>query len=101
MADLPKVTVVYAKANLQWQRIVALTQDMTIEQAVRQSGLMEELPEIDLSTMRTGVFGKLKPLDTMLRDRDRIELYRPLIADPKEARRQRQSQRQRLDFEKR
>lgn len=101
MADPQNVIVVYAKADRQWQRTVALTQDMTLEQAVRQSGLMEELPEINLAVMRTGIFGKLKPPDTLLRDKDRIELYRPLTADPKESRRQRLSQQQRRGNEKR
>lgn len=89
MADRQEVIVVYAKADRQWQQSVTLVPGLTIEQAVLRSGLMEELPEIDFSALRVGIFGKLKPLDTILRDQDRIEIYRPLIADPKESRRQR------------
>lgn len=95
MADRQEVIVVYAKADRQWQRTVALVPGLTIEQAVLRSGLMEELPEIDLSVLRVGIFGKLKSLDTILRSKDRVELYRPLTADPKESRRQRVVHRQR------
>ena len=56
----------------------------TLEQAARSA-----LPQLDLSQFRVGVFGKLKTLDTVLRAHDRVELYRPLLADPKESRRRR------------
>ena len=62
---------------------------LTLQQAVEASGLLEKHPEIDLAKNKFGIFAKLSKLDTLLRDRDRVEIYRPLIADPKEVRKQR------------
>ncbi|PPE70920.1 RnfH family protein [Caldimonas thermodepolymerans] len=59
----------------------------TILHAVRASGVLGRHPEIDLATQRVGIWGKVKPLSQPLRDRDRVEIYRPLTVDPKEARR--------------
>ena len=64
-------------------------QGMTAEQAIRQSKIIEQFPEIDLAVNKVGVFGKLASLETALRHMDRVEIYRALIADPKEVRRQR------------
>jgi putative ubiquitin-RnfH superfamily antitoxin RatB of RatAB toxin-antitoxin module len=61
----------------------------TIEQAITASGLLQEIGEIDLAVYPVGIYGKKKPLDTVLRHLDRIEIYRPLVADPKESRRRR------------
>lgn len=94
MADCGEVLVVYAKADRQWQQAVSLTPGLTVEQAIRQSGLLALLPEIDLALHRVGIFGKLKALDALVRDRDRIEIYRPLTADPKESRRRRATRRE-------
>jgi len=62
---------------------------ITAEAAVKQSGISAKFPEINLAENKIGIFGKLPQLDTVIRDKDRIEIYRPLIADPKEVRRQR------------
>ncbi len=61
----------------------------TLHDAIRQSGMLAEVPEIDLSVLHVGVFGKRKTLDDVLRNGDRVEIYRPLIADPKDSRRRR------------
>jgi putative ubiquitin-RnfH superfamily antitoxin RatB of RatAB toxin-antitoxin module len=61
----------------------------TIEGAIRASGLLQDVPEIDLAVYPVGIYGKKKPLDTVVRPLDRIEIYRPLVADPKESRRRR------------
>ncbi|KAB2837415.1 MAG: RnfH family protein [Burkholderiales bacterium] len=61
----------------------------TVREAIERSGILARHPEIDLTSNKVGVFGKLVKLDTILHDRDRIEIYRPLLADPKEIRRQR------------
>lgn len=61
----------------------------TVLHALRASGLLERHPDIDLATQAVGVWGRKCPLSQALRERDRIELYRPLTVDPKEARRQR------------
>ena len=61
----------------------------TIEEAIHGSGLLVLHPEIDLAKNKIGVYGKLKTLDTVAREGDRIEIYRPLVADPMESRRRR------------
>lgn len=73
------------------QKIIALQVDpgTTAEQAVLHSGIQNEFPDIEIPRCDLGIFGKLTPRDTVLRVGDRVEIYRPLIADPKEVRRQR------------
>lgn len=61
----------------------------TVKQAIDSSGVLARFPEIDLSVQKVGIFGKLKPLDALLHDGDRIEIYRALQADPMESRRRR------------
>jgi putative ubiquitin-RnfH superfamily antitoxin RatB of RatAB toxin-antitoxin module len=61
----------------------------TIQGAINLSELLSTCPEINFSRCKTGIFGKVKPFDTVLRSGDRIEIYRPLTADPMEARRRR------------
>ncbi|WP_293777249.1 RnfH family protein [uncultured Oxalicibacterium sp.] len=61
----------------------------TIQQAIDSSGIVRNVPEIDISVCKVGIYGKIKTLDTIVRAQDRIEIYRPLIADPKESRRRR------------
>ena len=67
----------------------------TLEQAIRQSGVLARHPEIDLHTARIGVYGKLRQLSDLARAGDRIEIYRPLQADPKDSRRRRARHKQR------
>ena len=69
--------------------VVKLPAGSTAEEAISKSGILAEFPEIDLAVNKVGIFSKACKLDTVLRDKDRIEIYRPLIADPKEVRRQR------------
>jgi len=83
------VEVVYALAHEQTMLTVEVAQGTTLAEAIKISGLQGKYPEIDLGSNKVGIFGKLSKLDTVLRDRDRIEIYRPLIADPKEVRRKR------------
>ena len=82
-----RVEVVYALPERQVLRRVSLREGSTVGDALLESGLMREFPEID--SMRTGIFGRPVGKDALLRDRDRVEIYRPLRADPKEARRAR------------
>lgn len=89
MAEQIQVEVCYASAERQWLRVLTVDAGTTLELAIALSGLAGELPEIDLAGMPVGIFGKKKPLDTVLRQHDRVEIYRPLIADPKHARRRR------------
>ncbi len=90
MSELIQVEVVYALRDVQKVVHVQVEGGATIAQAVAESGLLRDYPEIDLGGRnKVGVWNKLSKPDTVLRDKDRIEIYRPLIADPKEVRRQR------------
>jgi putative ubiquitin-RnfH superfamily antitoxin RatB of RatAB toxin-antitoxin module len=89
MAELIHVQVCYASADRVFLRDLTVAQGTTIEQAIVQSGVLEEIAGIDLAVQPVGLYGKKRPLDTLLRARDRIEIYRPLVADPKESRRRR------------
>ena len=83
------VEVAYALPNQQLIIPVQVAPEANAEVAVRKSGILAKFPEIDLNVNQIGVFGKLIRLDTPLRNLDRVEIYRPLIADPKEVRKQR------------
>ena len=85
------VEVKVAYANPEEQVIVALTmpENSTVEAAIKASGLLDRFPEISQSELKAGVFGEVCKLDHPVKEADRIEIYRPLLHDPKEARRQR------------
>lgn len=89
MADIINVEVIYALPQRQELVTVKLPEGSTLQQAVEASGLLAKYPEIDLTKGRFGIFAKLSKLDAPVRDRDRVEIYRPLLADPKEVRKQR------------
>lgn len=89
MAESIQLEVTYAKPERQEVVSLRLPAGSTIKQAIEASGLMARYPEIDLAKAKVGIYGKLSRMDTVVRDRDRVELYRPLIADPKEVRKQR------------
>jgi len=99
MAEAPRlqVQICYAAPGLQVLKDTEVEQGATIQQAIIGSGLLREQPAIDLSMCKVGIFGKIKTLDTVLRARDRIEIYRPLIADPKQSRRRRAAHREQAD----
>jgi len=88
MSDF-RVEVVYALP--QRQTLIALTVDegTTVAQAIRRSGLLEQHPDLDPKTAQVGMWGRAVELDHRLRDRDRVEIHRPITADAKEARRER------------
>ncbi|MGT2470732.1 RnfH family protein [Paraburkholderia terrae] len=83
------IEVCYALPREQTLIELQLPQGTTLGQAIDASGILARHPAIDLTKQKTGVFGKLKPLDTVLADHDRVEIYRPLIVDPKLARQRR------------
>ena len=89
MAELITVDIVYALRDVQELITLKLPAGVTVRDAVERSGLLVKFSEIDLTKNKLGVFAKLVKPDTVLRDRDRVEIYRPLIADPKEVRKQR------------
>lgn len=84
-----KVEVAYAKPDEQVIIPVDVEQGTTLTQAIEHSGILQRFPEIDLKQNKMGIFGKAAKADTVLREMDRVEIYRPLIADPKESRRRR------------
>ncbi len=91
MADAStiRVQVCYALPGDAFVADLALQAGATLRQAIEASGLLQREPGIDLDVPKAGIFGKVKPSDTLLRDGDRVEVYRPLQADPKETRRRR------------
>jgi hypothetical protein len=83
------IEVAYAKAEDQVILTISAEPGITVQQAVERSGIADRFPEIDLSSAKFGVFGKAAKGDAELQPGDRVEIYRPLIADPKEARKKR------------
>lgn len=81
------VEVTYGLPNKQALLKVVIEQGTTVEQAIQSSGIARRFPEIDLSVNKTGIWNRACKLTDMPKDGDRIEIYRPLIADPKEVRR--------------
>lgn len=92
MADpetLLQVEVVFALPGDARISSVRVLPGTTIGQAIAQSGILQSLAAVDLAHNKVGVFNKIKQLDDRVNDGDRVEIYRPLIVDPKEARRHR------------
>ena len=83
------VEVAYAIPASQLIYTVEVDENASLEEAILASGILEEFPEIDLNVNKVGVFSKLSKLDKPLNHKDRIEIYRPLIADPKAVRKKR------------
>ena len=95
-ANAVNVEVVYARAHRQIVIAVTVPADATIERAIRDSGMLARFPEIDLVRQAVGVYGTRVAVTDTVRAGDRIEIYRPLQADPKEARRRRAARGRRL-----
>ncbi|WP_165008844.1 RnfH family protein [Neisseria yangbaofengii] len=83
------IEIVYGLPDKQLLKTMQVAEGTTIRQAALQSSLEKEFPDLDLHSAKLGIFGKIAKDDTVLRDKDRIEVYRPLLIDPKEARRRR------------
>ncbi|CNI11746.1 Uncharacterised protein family (UPF0125) [Yersinia massiliensis] len=88
MSDI-RVEVVYALPERQYLRSISLVAGSTVEDAINASGLLELRSDIDLTKNKVGVYSRPVKLSDKLNDGDRVEIYRPLLADPKELRRQR------------
>lgn len=84
-----RVAVAYATPSRQETIEVSVPPDATVEQVIRASGILARFPEIDLTRHRVGIFGEVARLQDAVHHLDRVEIYRPLIVDPKEARRAR------------
>lgn len=83
------VEVAYAKPDEQVIIPLKVPTTTTVEEAIKISNVLAVFPEIDLNQNKVGIFSKPCDLNAPLRENDRVEIYRPLIADPKEIRRQR------------
>jgi putative ubiquitin-RnfH superfamily antitoxin RatB of RatAB toxin-antitoxin module len=84
-----KIEVAYALRHKQTLINIEVDDNASVEDAIQQSNILKKYPEINLKKNKVGIFGKLTSLDVKLREKDRVEIYRPLIADPKEVRKQR------------
>jgi putative ubiquitin-RnfH superfamily antitoxin RatB of RatAB toxin-antitoxin module len=91
-----RVEVAYARPDRQVIIPIELPEGATLEQAILQSRIQEQFPEIQPQTAKVGVFGKLSKLSAIARTGDRIEIYRPLLADPKEVRKKRAAEGKRM-----
>jgi len=83
------VSVCYADASETWMRELVLPRGATLADAILASGFRQAYPGVDPAQAGTGVHGRRRPLDHVLHDHDRVEIYRPLVFDPKESRRRR------------
>jgi len=83
------VELVYALPEEQTLLAFEIDEGATAEDVINKSGILEQYPELDLTKNKIGLFSKLIKLDHLMREKDRIEIYRPLIADPKEIRKKR------------
>ena len=86
------VEVAYALADKQSLISLEVKEGTTLKEAIEASGILEIYNQIDLSKQQVGIFSKFACLDTVLREKDRVEIYRPLVADPKEVRKERAAQ---------
>ena len=77
------IGIVYALAKKQVWLTIEMPEGATVQEAIDRSGILKQFPEIDLTQQKIGLFGKVCTLETKLEDGDRVEIYRPLIADPK------------------
>jgi uncharacterized protein len=82
-----RVEVVYARPEEQALVALEMPEGTTVREAIERSGILERFPEIDLTRLTVGIFGRVTGPGTVLADGDRVEIYRPLLADPKEVRR--------------
>jgi hypothetical protein len=76
------VGVAYASSKKQVWLKLEVPEGSTVRDVIAQSGLLKQFPEIDLDTQKVGIFGKLTKLDAVVEDGSRIEIYRPITADP-------------------
>jgi putative ubiquitin-RnfH superfamily antitoxin RatB of RatAB toxin-antitoxin module len=87
--DTMTVEVAYALPHKQMIISIVVKTGTTAQEAIQQSGIMQVFPGISLESSNIGIFGKAVSLHAVLHPLDRVEIYRPLMADPKEARRMR------------
>ncbi len=97
MADKTLVVeVVYALSNEQTLLSVNVDEGATVRDAILQSAILQEYPELDIESLSVGLFGKATKMTQIVREKDRVEIYRPLIADPKEVRKRKAAEGKKL-----
>lgn len=79
-----RISVAYALRHQQWWFDVDISEGSTVVAAIHKSGIMSLADNIELETQKVGVFGKIVPLDTLLAEGDRVEIYRPITWQPDE-----------------
>lgn len=89
MSKRIRIEVAYALPHEQIIKVIDANDGVTVKEAIDKSGLLDEFQEINLNINKIGIFGQLSKLDKVLRNQDRVEIYRALIADAKEMRKQR------------
>ena len=87
------IEVAYALENEAFLKEFEVEKNSTIQEVIELSKVLDKYPEIDLTKNQVGIFAKIAKLDDRLRDKDRIEIYRPIIADPKEVRKRKAAER--------
>ena len=83
------VEIAYALPDKQSLVSLEVEKGTTLKEAIEASGILDSFEQIDLTKDKVGIFSKFATLDTVLREKDRVEIYRPLIADPKKVRKER------------
>jgi uncharacterized protein len=81
------ITVAYATPEQQVEIPCRVTEDTTVAMAIRRCGILAQFPDIVLSSAVVGIYSRQVELDDLLVEGDRVEIYRPLVIDPKQARR--------------
>ena len=94
------VEVAYALPDKQSLISLEIEDGSTLKEAIEASGILESFEQIDLTKDRVGIFSKFATLDTILREKDRVEIYRPLVADPKKARKERAAEGKKMQSDK-
>lgn len=89
MSEQITVEVAYAKPEQQSLLTLSVAVNDTVSQVIERSGILQQFPEIDLNTQKVGIWSRPVKLQDTVKNGDRIEIYRPLIADPKDLRRRR------------
>ena len=82
-----QIGVAYSEPNQQIWLNIEVPDGTTAQEAIERSGVLKQFPHIDLSTQKIGIFGRLIKPDTALKPGDRVEIYRPIVADPATVRR--------------
>ena len=83
------IEIAYALPERYYLKSFQVDEGITVQTVITQSGILSQFPEIDLSTNKIGIFSRPIKLTDVLKEGERIEIYRPLLADPKEIRRKR------------